>query len=41
MEPILNIENLKPYELSIIYKYIFNTYCPNYNIKINNSLKIQ
>ena len=35
-ENILNIENLKPYELSIIYKYIFNTYCPNYNIKINN-----
>ena len=23
-------------DISIIYKYIFNTYCPNYNIKINN-----
>ena len=22
--------------MSIIYKYIFDKYCPNYNIKINN-----
>lgn len=33
---IINIDNLKPVELSIIYEYLFNKYCPNYNIKINN-----
>ena len=33
---ILNIEFIKPVELSIIYEYIFNKYCPNYSIKINN-----
>ena len=33
---IIDIDNIMPYELGIIYKYIFNKYCPNYNIKINN-----
>ena len=33
---ILNIETIKPSCLSTIYKYIFNKYCKNYNIKINN-----
>ena len=35
-QSILNIEFIKPVELSIIYEYIFNKYCPNYSIKINN-----
>jgi len=33
---ILPIEKIKPTELSIIYNLIFNKYCPNYEIKINN-----
>ena len=33
---IIDIDNIKPVELSIIYEYLFNKYCPNYNIKINN-----
>ena len=33
---ILDIDNIKPVELSIIYEYLFNKYCPNYNVKINN-----
>ena len=33
---IFDIDNIKPVELSIIYEDIFNKYCPNYNIKINN-----
>lgn len=33
---IVNINEIKPAELSIIYKYIFDKYCPNHNIKINN-----
>lgn len=33
---IIDIENIKPVELSIIYEDIFSKYCPNYNIKINN-----
>ena len=33
---IININIIKPVELSIIYKYIFDKYCPNYNVKINN-----
>ena len=33
---ILDINSIKPVELSVIYKYIFDKYCPNYNIKINN-----
>lgn len=33
---ILDIDNVKPVELSIIYEYLFDKYCPNYNIKINN-----
>ena len=35
-EKILNISNINPSELSIIYRYIFDKYCPNYNIKITN-----
>ena len=37
-EKILNISSINPTELSIIYRYIFDKYCPNYNIKINNLL---
>ena len=33
---IIDVNIIKPVELSIIYKYIFDRYCPNYNIKINN-----
>ena len=33
---LLNVSQIGPFELSIIYKYIFDKYCPNYNIKINN-----
>ena len=33
---ILNIETIKPVELSIIYDYLFKKYCPNYIVKINN-----
>ena len=33
---LLNVNMIKPVELSIIYKYLFNKYCPNYNVKINN-----
>ncbi len=33
---IININTIKPVELSIIYRYIFDRYCPNYNVKINN-----
>ena len=29
---IIDIDNIKPVELSIIYEDIFNKYCPNYNI---------
>jgi len=35
-QKIINIEKIKPVELSIIYNLIFNKYCPNYDIKINN-----
>lgn len=35
-QKIIDIEKIKPVELSIIYNHIFNKYCPNYNIKINN-----
>ena len=35
-EKIININNIKPYELSIIYKKIFNKYFPNQKLKINN-----
>ena len=35
-EKIINISNIKPYELSIIYKKIFNKYFPNQKLKINN-----
>ena len=33
---IIDVSNIKPLELSVIYKHLFNTYCTNYNIKINN-----
>ena len=33
---VIDIEALRPIEAGIIYKYIFNKYLPNYNIKINN-----
>ena len=33
---VIDINTIKPIELSIIYKYVFNKYCPNYNVKINN-----
>ena len=35
-EKIIPIDNIHPAELNIIYKYIFDNYCPNYDIKINN-----
>ena len=35
-QKILNINNIRPIELGIIYDIIFNKYCPNYNISINN-----
>ena len=33
---LIDVNSIKPVELSIIYSYLFNKYCPNYNIKINN-----
>ena len=35
-QKLLDIDHVNPAELSIIYTYIFEKYCPNYNIKINN-----
>lgn len=35
-QDIIKANLIKPVELGIIYKNIFNKYCPNYNIKINN-----
>ena len=35
-EKIIDVDVIKPVELGIIYKYIFDKYCPNYNVKINN-----
>lgn len=35
-EKILNIDKIKPVELSIIYNHIFKKYCPEYKIMINN-----
>lgn len=35
-QSIIDIDNIKPVELSIIYEEIFKKYCPNYDIKINN-----
>ena len=35
-QKILDINSIKPMELSIIYKYIFEKYASNYNITINN-----
>lgn len=35
-QKLIDIDNIKPVELSIIYKQIFDKYCPNYDIKINN-----
>ena len=33
---LIDVNTIKPVELSVIYKYIFDKYCPNYNIRINN-----
>ena len=33
---IINANEMKPIELGIIYDLIFQKYCPNYNISINN-----
>ena len=35
-QKVLNLESINPTELSIIYEYIFNKYCSNYDIRINN-----
>lgn len=35
-EKVINIDNIKPYELSLIYEKIFNRYFPNQEFKINN-----
>lgn len=35
-QKILDVSKIKPNELAIIYNYIFNKYCPNYDITINN-----
>ena len=35
-EKVINIDKIKPVELSIIFEYIFSRYCPQYDIKINN-----
>lgn len=35
-QKIINVNLIKPIELGIIYDTIFNKYCPNYNISINN-----
>ena len=35
-QDIIKANLIKPVELGIIYKTIFNEYCPNYHIKINN-----
>ena len=35
-QKILCVDTIKPVELSIIYSFIFNKYCPNYDIRINN-----
>lgn len=35
-QSIIDIDSIKPVELSIIYEDIFSKYCPNYDIKINN-----
>lgn len=35
-QKIIDIDNIHPVELSIIYEYLFEKYCPNYNIKIHN-----
>jgi len=35
-ESILPLDIIKPAELAVIYQSIFDKYCPNYDIKINN-----
>ena len=35
-QEILKIDDIKPMELAIIYKYLFDKYCFNYDIRINN-----
>ena len=36
---IIEADKIFSVELSIVYEHIFSTYCPNYNIKINNLYK--
>ena len=33
---IIHANEVKPIELGLVYEIIFNKYCPNYNISINN-----
>lgn len=35
-EKIIDISMIGSYELGFIYRYIFDKYCPNYDIRINN-----
>lgn len=35
-QDLINVANIKPTELGIIYDMIFNKYCPTYDIRINN-----
>lgn len=35
-EKIFDIDNIKSFELGEIYKYLFNRYCPNYDVVVNN-----
>ena len=35
-QTIINANNIKPIELGIVYELIFQKYCPNYDISINN-----
>ena len=35
-ENIINAYMIGTYELGEVYKYIFNKYCPNYDVRINN-----
>ncbi len=33
---IINVKDIKPVELGMIYDLIFKKYCPNYDVRINN-----
>lgn len=35
-EKIINVSMVGSYELGSIYRYIFDKYCPNYDVRINN-----